>query len=201
MVLVLLSVVKQRLDAVRLVLAGALVTEVAVRVGVSRQTLHSWLNRYLAQGVAGLVDRSRRPKSCPHRCSSDVEVVVVEMRRKHPRWGAKRIRMQLLKAGGAGRAHHQPAVLGGWHAGRYRVLGADGWRRRATNGRAVRGAGMGTDHDDTGRSPGGELLAELTKAGKLHPATPSGLPPRPSGSIVDHDAGQELREMRDAERY
>jgi transposase InsO family protein len=26
--------------------------------------------------------------------------VVVEMRRKHPRWGAKRIRMQLLKAGG-----------------------------------------------------------------------------------------------------
>ena len=31
---------------------------------------------------------------------ADVEVVVVEMRRKHPRWGAKRIRMQLLKAGG-----------------------------------------------------------------------------------------------------
>ena len=25
---------------------------------------------------------------------------MVEMRRKHPRWGAKRIRMQLLKAGG-----------------------------------------------------------------------------------------------------
>ena len=62
MVLVLLSVVKQRLDAVRLVLAGALVTEVAVRVGVSRQTLHSWLNRYLAQGVAGLVkDRNVFP--------------------------------------------------------------------------------------------------------------------------------------------
>ncbi len=99
--LVALSVVEQRLDAVRLVLAGATVTEVAARVGVSRQTLHSWLGRYLAAGVAGLVDRSRRPKSCPHRCSGDVEVVVVEMRRKHPRWGAKRIRMQLLKAGGA----------------------------------------------------------------------------------------------------
>jgi transposase InsO family protein len=101
LVLVALSVVEQRLDAVRLVLAGATVTEVAARVGVSRQTLHCWLGRYLAGGVAGLVDRSRRPNSCPHRCRSDVEVVVVEMRRKHPGWGAKRIRMQLLKAGGA----------------------------------------------------------------------------------------------------
>jgi transposase InsO family protein len=100
LVLVALSVVEQRLDAVRLVLAGATVTEVAARVGVSRQTLHGWLSRYLAEGVAGLVDRSRRPNSCPHRCNGDVEVVVVEMRRKHPGWGAKRIRMQLLKAGG-----------------------------------------------------------------------------------------------------
>jgi len=100
LVLVTLSVVEQRLDAVRLVLAGATVTEVAARLGVSRQTLHCWLSRYLAEGVAGLVDRSRRPHRCPHRCSGDVEVVVVEMRRKHPGWGAKRIRMQLLKAGG-----------------------------------------------------------------------------------------------------
>ena len=98
--LVALSVVEQRLDAVRLVLAGATVSEVAARVGVSRQTLHCWLSRYLAEGVAGLVDRSRRPNSCPHRCGGDVEVVVVEMRRKHPGWGAKRIRMQLLKASG-----------------------------------------------------------------------------------------------------
>jgi transposase-like protein len=84
LVLVALSVVEQRLDAVRLVLAGATVTEVAARVGVSRQTLNSWLSRYLVEGVAGLVDRSRRPNSCPRRCSGDVEVVVVEMRRKHP---------------------------------------------------------------------------------------------------------------------
>jgi transposase InsO family protein len=100
LVLVALSVVEQRLDAVRVVLAGATVTEVAARVGVSRQTVHCWLSRYLAEGVAGLVDRSRRPHGCPHRCSGDVEVVVVEMRRKHPGWGAKRIRMQLLKSGG-----------------------------------------------------------------------------------------------------
>jgi hypothetical protein len=61
---------------------------------------------------------------------------------------------------------------------------------------------MGTDHDETGRAGGERLLAELTAAGTLHPATLSGLPPRPTGPIdVGHDAGQLLREMRDAERY
>ena len=40
MALVVLSKVEQRLDAVRAVLGGAKVTEVAAAVGVSRQTLH-----------------------------------------------------------------------------------------------------------------------------------------------------------------
>jgi leucine-zipper of insertion element IS481 len=69
-------------------LVGATVTQVAARAGVSRQTLHSGLSRYLAGGVAGLVDRSRRPNSCPLRCSGYAEVVVVEIPRKHPAWRA-----------------------------------------------------------------------------------------------------------------
>ena len=40
MALVALSVVEQRLDAVRSVLAGASVTEVAAQMGVSRQSVH-----------------------------------------------------------------------------------------------------------------------------------------------------------------
>jgi transposase InsO family protein len=95
--LVVLSKVEQRLDAVRAVLGGAQVIEVAASVGVSRQTLHEWLTRYLLEGVAGLADRSHRPRSCPHATSETVRVRLVEMRRQHPRWGAKRIRMELLK--------------------------------------------------------------------------------------------------------
>lgn len=97
MALVVLSVVEQRLDAVRAVLAGAGVSEVAASVGVSRQTVQSWMARYLVEGVAGLADRSHRPRSCPHQASADVEVQVAEMRRAHPRWGAKRIRLELLR--------------------------------------------------------------------------------------------------------
>ena len=97
MVLVVLSVVEQRLDAVRTVLAGADVTEVAERLGVHRSTVHRWIARYLSEQIAGLADRSHRPVSCPHQSPADVEVLVAEMRRQHPRWGSRRIRMELLR--------------------------------------------------------------------------------------------------------
>ena len=51
MALVVLSLVEQRLDAVRAVLAGASVTEVAAATGESRSTLHHWIGRYLAGNV------------------------------------------------------------------------------------------------------------------------------------------------------
>ena len=50
MALVQLSVVEKRLDAVRAVLAGARVGEVAASLGVSRQSVHAWMVRYLAGG-------------------------------------------------------------------------------------------------------------------------------------------------------
>jgi Helix-turn-helix domain len=74
--LVALSVVEQRLDVVRAVLRGADVVEVAAQVGVSRQSVHAWMGRYLSGGVAGLADRSSRPRSCPEvpPCSRTVRV-------------------------------------------------------------------------------------------------------------------------------
>lgn len=97
MALVVLSVVEQRLDAVRAVLAGVEVGEVAQRTGVHRSTIHRWVGRYLVDQLGGLVDRSHRPTSCPHQVPGSVEVRVAELRREHPRWGAKRIRMELLR--------------------------------------------------------------------------------------------------------
>src|SRR5262245_49859656 len=95
--LVVLSVVEQRLDAVRAVLGGMDVVEVAARTGVHRSTVHRWVARYLAEGIGGLSDRSHRPLSCPWQAAEDVEVAVAEMRRAHPRWGSRRIRLELLR--------------------------------------------------------------------------------------------------------
>ncbi len=97
MALVVMSVVERRLDAVRAVLSGASVVEIAAEVGVSRQSVHAWISRYLTGGVAALADRSHRPGVSPKQVATAVHVVLVEMRREHPRWGAKRIRMQLLR--------------------------------------------------------------------------------------------------------
>ena len=97
MALVVLSKIEQRLDAVRAVLAGADVTAVAAGLGVHRSSVHRWTARYLTDQLTGLVDRSHRPASCPHQLPTEVEVAVAEMRRKHPRWGSRRIRMELLR--------------------------------------------------------------------------------------------------------
>ena len=49
-----LGVAEQRYRAVLAVIEDGLsVTEAAAKVGVSRQTLHAWLDRYAGQGLAG----------------------------------------------------------------------------------------------------------------------------------------------------
>jgi transposase-like protein len=60
-----LGLVEQRYRAVCEVLDGATVTDVAQRNGVTRQTVHTWLRRYASHGIAGLVDKTSRPESCP----------------------------------------------------------------------------------------------------------------------------------------
>jgi transposase-like protein len=58
---------EQRYRAVSEVLDdNASVTDVARRYGVARQTVHVWLRRHAQAGMAGLVDQSSRPGSCPH---------------------------------------------------------------------------------------------------------------------------------------
>jgi transposase len=95
-----LSVAEQRYLAVLAVIAdGHDVTAAAQQWGVSRQTLHTWMARYEADGLPGLEDRSHRPRSCPHQMPSLVEAVVLEMRRLHPAWGPRRIVVELGRRG------------------------------------------------------------------------------------------------------
>jgi transposase InsO family protein len=97
MAVVALSVIEQRYRAVMAVLDGAGVSEVAAEIGVSRQSLHAWVRRYRAAGLAGLADRSHATVSCPHRASVELEAVVCELRRAHPKWGALRILHELMR--------------------------------------------------------------------------------------------------------
>jgi transposase len=97
--LVDLSKVEQRYRAVLAVRAGDRVSEVALKFGVSRQSVHTWLSRYAADGLTGLQDRSRRPAGCVHQAPAVVEAAVCELRRAHPRWGPRRIEYELGRNG------------------------------------------------------------------------------------------------------
>ena len=50
---------------------------------ISRQTAHKWWRRYQDAGVAGLEDRSSRPRRCPTKTPDRMERRIVELRRRH----------------------------------------------------------------------------------------------------------------------
>jgi transposase InsO family protein len=81
------------------VLDGSPVSEVAVRYGVSRQSVYTWRDRYRAGGIDGLRDASRRPRTSPSRLAAEAEALVCELRRAHPRWGARRIAFEVAQRG------------------------------------------------------------------------------------------------------
>ena len=87
-----LRVSEMRYRAVLEVLDGAVISTVARRYGVSRQTVHAWLRRYAREGaVLNLEDRSSRPHGCPHQMAPELEARVLVLRDAHPRWGPTRI--------------------------------------------------------------------------------------------------------------
>jgi transposase InsO family protein len=62
------------------VLAGRPVAHVAKELGVSRQCAHRWVNRFRAEGRAGLMDRSSRPRTRPRQTDPGLEAAVLAAR-------------------------------------------------------------------------------------------------------------------------
>jgi len=87
------------LPAVCEVLGGSPIGEVAARFGTSRQSVDTWRRRFRDEGLPGSADRSRRPHVSPTRVPAEVKALVCELRRQHPRWGARRISHELAVRG------------------------------------------------------------------------------------------------------
>lgn len=72
--------------------------ELAAEFGISRQTGHLWLKRYQQEGAGGvLVERSRAPFNSPSESSPSVVAAVVELRRRLPDWGARKLYIRLRR--------------------------------------------------------------------------------------------------------
>ena len=69
--------------------AGWPQSHIAAAMGVSRKCVKTWIDRYAAEGEAGLRDRSSRPHRMPTRTSARVEQAIVDLRlqqRRGPEW-------------------------------------------------------------------------------------------------------------------
>lgn len=54
-------------------------------MGIARRTVKKWLDRYNAEGPAGLLDRSSRPHTGPTRTAPRTEQLIVATRRRERR--------------------------------------------------------------------------------------------------------------------
>jgi transposase len=68
------------------------VSEAAEAFGTTRKTVRLWRDRYRAEGMRGLADRSRAPKHIPHKTSEATARHLVEVRQRYPRWGVGRLK-------------------------------------------------------------------------------------------------------------
>jgi len=78
---------------------GANLSALCREFGISRPTGYLWRKRYReANSVAGLEERSRRPRHSPQRTPAAVEAQVVELRRRYG-WGGKKLQVLLEREG------------------------------------------------------------------------------------------------------
>lgn len=83
----------------RLGAAGSRSLRCVARHGISPASYYRYKSRYLAEDVAGLEERSRRPHGSPGQIDAERERMICELRTRHPRWGARRIRAELARGG------------------------------------------------------------------------------------------------------
>ena len=67
--------------------------------GISRPTGYVWLRRFQEQGVGGLEERSRRPRTSPGQTRPELEQRIVDLRGERPDWGARKLASLLEKEG------------------------------------------------------------------------------------------------------
>lgn len=92
------TVEEARKEFVRRVLAKEASKSALCReYGISRVTGDKWLKRY-EQGLA-MEDQSRAPFHTPNKISRDVEEHIIEMRKKEPAIGAKKIHQMMINDG------------------------------------------------------------------------------------------------------
>jgi transposase len=84
-------------ERMHLWLAGEAMAELCREFGISRKTGYKIFDRYQECGIEGLTDRSRRPYRYANQLPFQVENYILNVKRAHPSWGARKIRERLFR--------------------------------------------------------------------------------------------------------
>ena len=87
----------ERLQFVARQLAGEQMADLCREFGISRKTGYKIFDRYQECGIQGLTDRSRRPHHYAHKLPFQVENYILNVKREHTTWGARKIRERLIR--------------------------------------------------------------------------------------------------------
>src|ERR1700678_2029054 len=87
----------ERLKFVARRLAGEPLAGLFREFGNSRKTGYKIFDRYQYCGVEGLTDRSRRPYRYANKLPFQVENFILNVKREHSSWGARKIRERLIR--------------------------------------------------------------------------------------------------------
>jgi putative transposase len=91
------SKMDERLRFVARLKEGERMAELCREFDISRKTGYKIYQRYKRCGLEGLSDRSRRPYRQANRLPEQIESLIVQLRFKHPTWGAPKIREKLKR--------------------------------------------------------------------------------------------------------
>jgi len=67
--------------------------------GISRPTGYEWRERFERDGLAGIVEHSRRPQHSPRQTEPQLVERVMQLRQRYPDWGARKLRVVLEREG------------------------------------------------------------------------------------------------------
>jgi transposase InsO family protein len=87
----------ERLKFVARLLEGEKMAPLCREFGISRVTGYKIYNRYKECGLEGLHDRSRRPYRHANQLPYQVERLILQIKREHPNWGARKIRDKVIR--------------------------------------------------------------------------------------------------------
>ena len=76
--------------------------ELCRRFGISPTIGYKWLKRFEEGSAEALNDRSRRPHESPRKTTKEIEDLIIDLRKEHPAWGARKLRRRLVDLGWMG---------------------------------------------------------------------------------------------------